>query len=174
MSNKKELPFDEKNRIDFEAVTAKIKAALAEIEANPAIPASGAKLAELAGCGRKTLYNREWPVKKLEEIKTARKTLKTEQTKKRSNYEDLENVQSSEEKFLALIENLQKENGEFFDRVQGLEEKLRMSLDASAYLEREVQTLKQANFDLNTQLGKPIGRSNIININSREINKNKD
>lgn len=174
MSNKKELPFDEKNKIDFEVVTAKIKAALAEIETNPAVPASGAKLAELAGCGRKTLYNRKWPVKKLDEIRAARKTLKIAQSKKRGNYEDLEDVQSGEEKSLALIENLQKENGEFFDRIQGLEEKLRVALDASTYLEREVQTLKQANLDLNAQFGKPISKSNIININSREINKNKD
>ena len=168
MQKKKELPFDEKNKADFASVTAKIKAALSKIENDLALPASGEKLAELAGCGRKTLYNRKWPIEKLDEIKAARKTLKIEQIKKRNNYEDAEAGRSNEEKFVILIDNLQKENGELFDRVQHLEEKLKISLDASTALNREVQVLRQANSDLKLESRKHTNASNIIDINFKK------
>jgi chromosome segregation ATPase len=137
------LPFDERNEQDFEDLTKRISAAIAVIEKDQSIPATQDKLAELSGCTRKTLHNRGWPITKLKEIKEQRKAgdCKSKNTiaERRLNTE----THIAREKLLIVqVRNLQRQNGELFDRVQDLESEKSVLTDTVKVLEEEIIILK--------------------------------
>ncbi len=167
---KKSLPFDEKNESDFNAVTEKIGAALSTIENDANVPATCEQLAKLAGCSRKTLNNRGWPVEKLRQIKIECKKHKEEQTKKRDCYADEDNVKSNEEILLLRVEAFQNENGRLFEQVQNLTEQLAVARDLSTSLDKTVNSLKEENFNLQNKLrsASPKNASTVVDINSRK------
>ncbi len=167
---KKSLPFDEKNESDFNAITEKIQAALSTIENDVNLPATSEELAKLAGCSRKTLNNRIFPVEKLRQIKTERKKLKEEKTKKRDCYADEDNVKSNEEILLLRVENFQRDNGRLFEQVQNLTEQLAVARDLAASLDKTVNSLREENFNLQSRLRatSPENASTVVDINSRK------
>src|SRR5438270_13232875 len=119
----KRLPFDERNEQDFEDLTRRISDALALIRKNPSIPATQDKVDELAGCTRKTLHNRGWPITELKKIKEERKAGK-DGRRKNTTVEHRLSAQKHVEReklLIGQIRNLQRQNGELFDRVQDLE-----------------------------------------------------
>lgn len=64
--------YDQKNKADFNDYTSTLEKALKEIENNKNLKASVAQLERMTGIHRNTISNREWPVKKLKEIKKER------------------------------------------------------------------------------------------------------
>lgn len=167
------LPFDARNIEDFNKVTEKIHAALTNIETDKKIPATTVKLSELSGCTRKTLYNRKWPIERLEQIQTARKKAK-EAEKQRGNhrgyYENVEEEDHSESAIIARIETLQKENGKLFDCVQSLEMQLKTSQEIVRALEQDNAALRENNFELHGKMrqnNQAALSSNVIELNSR-------
>lgn len=175
MSDKsnKILPFDTRNIEDFNKVTEKIHAALANIETDKKIPATTIKLSELAGCTRKTLYNREWPIERLQQIQTARKKTKEaekQREKHRGYYENAEGENFSESAVIARIETLQQENGRLFDRVQSLEMQLKNSQETVRALEQDNTALREDNFELHGKMRQnnhSAQSSNVIELDSR-------
>lgn len=67
------LPFDERNRADFDAITRRLSTALETLRNDTRLKASESSLARLANCSRGTLRNRCWPLQKLKELKKERK-----------------------------------------------------------------------------------------------------
>ncbi|MNO45867.1 hypothetical protein D3C76_361440 [compost metagenome] len=65
-------PYDDKNSEQFEAVTEQLKEALRRLEKDASLSASASSLARLSGVHRNTIYNRKWPLEKLQEIKERR------------------------------------------------------------------------------------------------------
>lgn len=87
-SNHCSLPFEERNQQDFLLVTARIQAALEKMANDKRIKRTEKKLAELAGCARGTLRNREWPLEQLNKLKDeARAAKETQEVVPRSNRE---------------------------------------------------------------------------------------
>src|SRR5436190_1649422 len=70
----KPAPYDGRNAADFLQIGKNISLALDQIAVDKTIPATEESLANLAGCSRGTLRNRQWPLVRLREIKQARKT----------------------------------------------------------------------------------------------------
>ena len=64
--------YDSKNEENFEAGSRAIDAALEKISKDLSIPATITQLAKLAGVHRNTLYFRQWPKARIEEIKAKR------------------------------------------------------------------------------------------------------
>ncbi|WP_314382900.1 hypothetical protein [Pseudomonas brenneri] len=64
--------YDSKNEENFEAGSRAIDAALEKISKDPSIPATITHLAKIAGVHRNTLYFRQWPKARIEEIKAKR------------------------------------------------------------------------------------------------------
>ena len=158
------LPFDERNDHDFEEVTRKISDAIATIQRTPSIPATGNKLAQMAGCTRKTLHNRRWPLEKLKEIKERRTTVGRDGKPKKPTASDqlgTEQHATREKLLIAQIRNLQKQNGELFDRVQDLEEQKLGLIDTVKVLEVEIVTLRDENQNLGNELRKAKQSQNI-------------
>ncbi|MEJ7849531.1 MAG: hypothetical protein WKF92_15725 [Pyrinomonadaceae bacterium] len=167
---KNSLPFEDKNESDFNSITEKIGVALSTIENDANIPATCEQLANLAGCARKTLNNRGWPIVKLRQIKTERKKLKEEKTKKRDFYADEENVKSNEEILLLRVENFQRDNGRMFEQVQSLTEQLASARELAASLDKTVNNLKEENFNLQNRLRSASTEnvSTVVDINWRK------
>ncbi|EPA96799.1 MULTISPECIES: hypothetical protein [unclassified Pseudomonas] len=65
-------PYDEKNEELFEAVTRQLNEALRKLEKDSSLSASVSSLAKLSGVHRNTIYNRKWPLEKLNVIKENR------------------------------------------------------------------------------------------------------
>lgn len=71
--------YDSKNEENFEAVTRALDAALNKIEKDSSLSANATQLAKLAGVHRNTLYFRQWPIERIEEIKAKRAQQKSDQ-----------------------------------------------------------------------------------------------
>jgi uncharacterized coiled-coil protein SlyX len=151
----KRLPFDERNEQDFEELTRKIWDALATIKKNR-YPATQEKLAELAGCTRKTLHNRGWPITELKKIKEERKANKGSKPKNTTAEHKLssENHIAREKLLVGRIRNLQEQNCRLFDRVQELEEQKAISDDTIKVLKDEIVALEDVIRKLETELRK--------------------
>lgn len=63
---------EEKNAVDFAAVSARIESAIRKIRSDPKIKPTQAVLAKLAECSRGTINNRKWPLAQLKQIKADR------------------------------------------------------------------------------------------------------
>ena len=72
--------YDSKNEENFEAGSRAIDAALEKISKDLSIPATITQLAKLAGVHRNTLYFRQWPKARIEEIKAKRAQQKKDHT----------------------------------------------------------------------------------------------
>ena len=121
------------------------------------------ELAKIIGCSRKTLNNRDQPIKELKQIKTTRKTLKQEQVKKRDCYKDQDKIKSNEEILVLRIEKFQNENGHLFEKVQNLEEQLKIERELRESLDKSVNLLKKK-----TSICKQIAvRKPGVHVNSR-------
>jgi hypothetical protein len=72
-------PYDEKNNELRDAITRQLNEALRRLERDPSLSASASSLAKLSGVHRNTIYNREWPLDKLKEIKKKRLQQKQEE-----------------------------------------------------------------------------------------------
>ncbi len=138
----KALPFDERNHRDFEEMTQRIRGALDLIRTSRSLKPTQSTLAKLAGCSRRTLSLRGWPIVELKRIKTQRnpdghKSESVGPTNKTAG------TNQNEAQLIAQIRNYQKQNGRLFDRVQGLEEeKVRATL-VQGILEEQVSALTE-------------------------------
>lgn len=151
----KVLPFDERNDRDFEELTQRLRKGLDLIRRNRSLRATQNTLARLAGCSRRTLHIRKWPIDELKKIKADRRpTPKSESVEKTKRRRD----STSEEQLIQQIRNYQKENGRLFDLQQcfeqeqstwhlirkRLEEDLASAIEKIAELEKELQLAGRA------------------------------
>lgn len=164
LSEKKNLPFEERNHADFEIVTTRIVAALEQIEKSAAIPATSEKLAELSACSRKTLYNRSWPLEKLSLIKSARKLEKQKKTAEAIELKGSVAQKSREDLLVEEVNNLRGENGKLFERVQVLEEQLNGAQRVAKALQQDMELLKtkSASSKSEQSLNQEAGKSNVL------------
>lgn len=173
----KRLPFDARNEQDFENLTRRISDALALIRKDPSIPATQDKLAEMAGCTRKTLHNRDWPITELKKIKEERKTNKDGKRKNTTVEHRLSAQKHIEREKLLIVQvrNLQGQNGELFDQVQNLEEQKSVLKDTVKVLEEEIIVLRDEKQKLERELRLlKQGRDNKTNVvDFRAIRKTK-
>ncbi|GLH22039.1 hypothetical protein BR1R3_47810 [Pseudomonas atacamensis] len=72
-------PYYDKNAELTAAITRQLNDALRRLEKDSALSASASSLAKLSGVHRNTIYNRKWPLEKLNEIKTKRAQQKEEE-----------------------------------------------------------------------------------------------
>jgi uncharacterized protein (DUF3084 family) len=166
------LPFDERNEQDFEELTRKIWDAITAIKKTRSIPATQEKLAEMVGCTRKTLHNRDWPITELKKIKEERKANKDNKPKNTTAEHRLssENHIAREKLLIKQIRNLQEQNGKLFDQMQELEEQKAGLIDTTKVLEDEIVILKDQNRKLERELRQfkqgHGGRDNVVSINA--------
>lgn len=166
----KRLPFDERNEQDFEDLTRKIRDALAKIRKTRSLPATQENLAELAGCTRKTLHNRSWPISELKKIKEERQDNKDNKPKNTIARHKISsgNYVERERLLIKRIKNFQEHNGKLFDRVQELEEQNAGLVDTVQILEDEIVSLKDENRKLEKELRKlkqsRNGKTNVVSI----------
>ena len=73
--------YDDKNKEDYDQITLLLNDALNKIASNPKLPATQAQVSELTGIHRNTVRNREFPAKRLADIKKLRKEKAAEKTK---------------------------------------------------------------------------------------------
>ena len=71
-------PYDDKNAELAAAITQQLNDALRRLEKDSSLSASASSLAKLSGVHRNTIYNRKWPLEKLNEIKAKRALQKEE------------------------------------------------------------------------------------------------
>jgi hypothetical protein len=145
---------EEANGVDFERLTTQIMEALSTIRAKRSIPATQEKLAELAGCSRKTLHNRSWPITELKKVKEARKDKGA--ARDGSPHEPGETGGTAgpdrEELLTRDVENLMEENGKLFARNTELEEQYEQASELVRRLQEEVEALKEVNRQLKKEL----------------------
>ena len=148
------LPFDERNQRDFEEMTERIREGLEVIRKNKSLKPTQKTLARLAGCSRRTLSLRRWPIEELNRIKRNRKTETIESTILLPDQKRQRNQRESD--LISQIKNYQEQNGRLFDRVQtleedharssvvqkALEERLTASLQKVTHLEKELRITK--------------------------------
>lgn len=169
--------FDERNEQDFEDLTQKIWDAITSIKKARSIPATQDKLAEMAGCTRKTLHNRGWPITELKKIKEDRKANKAGKPKSITAEHRLnsETHIAREKMLIRQIRNLQEQNGKLFDRVQELEEQKAGLLDTAKVLEDEIDILKDETRKLERELWqikqRHGDRNNVVSIRARKKTK---
>lgn len=136
---RKLLPFSERNDRDFEDMTTRIRDALDLIRKNKSVRATQETLAELAHCSRRTLSLRVWPILELKRIKDSR----SNHTKSIKSKATSPSPVGSDTRLIRQVKNYQKQNGELFERVQGLEEeKTRMAVVIDT-LEEQLQVVKE-------------------------------
>lgn len=173
----RKLPFDERNEQDFEDLTRRISDAIAIIRKTLSIPATQDKLAEMAGCTRKTLHNRGWPITELRKIKEERKASKDGKQKHTTVAHKLSAQKHIERERLLIgqVRNLQGQNGELFDRLQDREEQNSVLKDTVRVLEEEIAILKDEKQNIERELRqlKQIrnNKANVVDI--RAIKKTK-
>lgn len=150
---RKTLPFDKKNEEDFLRISENIRNALDTISSNANLAATQNKLAKLAGCSRKTLYNRKWALEELRLIKVNRKSLKEKNTANVLSFnKTTEKGDICNNDLLDLIKTYKQQNGLLFDRIQDLED-LKDELERyNLVLEEENKTLKNDNKELRNEL----------------------
>lgn len=168
------LPFDERNEQDFEELTQKIWDAITAIKKTRSIPPTQEKLAGMAGCTRKTLHNRGWPITELKKIKEERKANKDNKPKNTTAEHRLnsETHIAREKLLIRQIRNLQEQNGKLFDQVQELEDQKAGLIDMTKVLENEIVILKDENRKLERELRQfKQGRSSRNNVVSIRVNK---
>jgi predicted RNase H-like nuclease (RuvC/YqgF family) len=170
------LPFDEQNEQDFEDLTQRILGGLATIRKNRSVPATQEKLAKLAGCARKTLHNRGWPIADLKKIKEERKANKNEPKKPTAARKLDEEVHINREKLLVgQIRNYQEQNGKLFERVQDLEEQVASLNTTAKILEDETKSLKEDKRKLESEVRRlkqgQSGKTSVVSISALKTAK---
>jgi hypothetical protein len=147
---KQPAPYDAQNALDFREMTKRIAGALEAIERDPSIPATQKELAKRAGCSRVTLWNRGWPIERLDSIKVKRKE-SSRPKPKRITLEHRKSVEVHIEDKEKLLEQLRKSRTEaavWFDKFQeerDAKNRLRRNNDL---LLGENEKLKQRNSEL--------------------------
>jgi len=161
---RKYLPFDKKNEEDFIKITENIQIALNVIRNDPKIPATQNKLAKLANCSRKTLYNREGVIKELKLIKSERKFAKSKHTDNIIDFSRKDNDKTKE----ILIKKYEHQNALLFDKIQDLEEQVKELSDINIVLNEDKQVLLAENTELRSKLRKSknttYSSSNVVHI----------
>lgn len=154
------LPFDERNRKDYERVTASIHAALDKIRKDSSIPATQEDLARLAACTRKTLHNRVWPIDELKQIKADRKRAKEEKAP-----EALENSANHETLMLERVHRLEEENALMYDQILSLQEDLQAERNSRRFLMDKAEALQKDVVRLERELRNALQpRGNVVEL----------
>jgi hypothetical protein len=109
-------PYDERNIADFVQIGKNISLAVDQIAADKTIPATEESLANLAGCSRGTLRNRQWPLVRLREIKQARKT----EAEKKLSERQKEKPKSTEAELVDQLNASRTEAARWYDKNQEL------------------------------------------------------
>jgi uncharacterized protein YlxW (UPF0749 family) len=135
----KALPFDQRNEQDFHEMTERIRCALDVVRNTRTLKPTQDTLAKIAGCSRRTLSLRIWPIEVLKQIKLAR--LQRPQ-KRRADARSV-NSKDSERLLEKQVKNYQRQNAELFDRVQDLEEEKSRSDLIISELETELGILRE-------------------------------
>jgi hypothetical protein len=137
-ARKRKAPYDERNDADFERIGKNISLALEKIANDPSVPATEQSLANLAGCSRGTLRNREWPLIRLREIKRERKSeaqrVKARPKRKREK--------TKEEELVALVNASRTEAARWFDKYSDAEAEKRKLKRANELLVAQNEALK--------------------------------
>lgn len=134
---RKSAPYDQRNLEDFKLISKSIAAALEKIDHDASIPATEKSLAELAGCSRGTLRNREWPLARLKLIKEDRgkkvAEKRTPKSKPKSNYEEL----------IVALKASRTEAATWFDKYRQSQAAYRKLERAKKLVEAEKEMLKK-------------------------------
>lgn len=149
----KSWPFDEKNQLDFDEMTERIRAGLDAIRKNRSLKATQSTLAKLARCSRRTLSLRRWPVEELKRIKDQRNPEENKRESILSTKGFLRTTQN-EAQLIAQIRKYQAQNGTLFDRVQGLEEDKSRSALIQKTLEEQLSSARETISQLEKELRK--------------------
>jgi hypothetical protein len=147
----KSLPFDEKNQLDFDEMTERIRTALDAIRKNKSLKATQNTLAKLAHCSRRTLSLRRWPVEELKRIKNQRNPEPAEIKSVASAKRILRTTQS-EAQLIGQVRTYQAQNGTLFDRIQGLEEDKSRSALIQTTLEAQLSGARETIHELEMEL----------------------
>lgn len=131
-----------KNASDFDAMTEAIETALKKIEGDRRLKPIQATLAKLANCTRGTLNNRQWPLVRLQEIKTARKK---ELGAKRppESTESAAKLESEMDELKRLLQLSRTENARLHDKNEELAKALQQSKDLLAEVARHTRNSRQ-------------------------------
>lgn len=160
-----------KNEEDFERITQNIHAALEKLRASRSLSATQEKLSELAGCSRKTLENRGWPLQELKRIKEQRKVNRETREHPAKDQLSVENRLKREQLLIQRVENLQDQNAKLFDQVQRLEEKLEDARRLFEVQDRDFTFVKEEKRKLENELRRlkrEDSGSNVIQMNPLE------
>lgn len=149
----KSLPFDEKNQLDFDEMTERIRTGLDAIRKNKSLKATQSTLAKLAQCSRRTLSLRRWPVEELKRIKNKRSPDEVESESVLSPKRTLRTTQN-EAQLIVQVRAYQAQNGTLFDRVQGLEEEKSRSALIQKTLDAELSAARETISELEKELRK--------------------
>lgn len=144
----KALPFDQKNQLDFDDMTNRIRQALELVQRSKSLKPTQTVLANLAKCSRRTLSLRRWPIEELKRIAKERRSGVSA-----SNEKTTPNIEKSRcDKLIEQIRNYQLENGRLFDRVQALEEEQSKSAFSIETLEQQRDEMAETIQRLEKQL----------------------
>ena len=147
----KSLPFDEKNQLDFDEMTERIRTALDAIRRNKSLKATQSTLAKLAQCSRRTLSLRRWPVEELKRIKSQRNPGLVESESVASAKRTLK-ATHNEAQLIGQVRTYQAQNGKLFERIQGLEEDKSRSALIQTTLEAQLSAAKETIHELEMEL----------------------
>lgn len=183
--------YRERNEEDFEKMTQAIESAIQILQEDPSEQATQENLAELAGCSRKTLHNREkmglthenriLPITELKAIQQARKSIEENSRKilkRKSNLDQKVTVEAHINREKILIEqvtNYQEENAKWFNRVQELEREKERTARLLKLAERHIDDLKREKKELESEIRelKQDEDSKVINISALRNKKSK-
>lgn len=189
--NRKSPGYKERNEEDFEQMTQAIENAIQRLQEDLSEPATQDNLAELAGCTRKTLHNREkmglthenriLPLTELRAIQQARKSIEenSRKTPKRKSTLDqkvaVEAHINREKILIGQVNNYQEENAKLFDRVIELERENERSANLLMLAERHINDLKKEKRELESEIRKikQDEDSKVINISALRNKKSK-
>jgi DNA-binding XRE family transcriptional regulator len=162
--------YRKRNEEDFEQMTLAIENAIQRLQGDSSEQATQENLAELAGCSRKTLHNREkiglthenriLPITELKAIQQARKSIKEnsgKSPKRKSTLDQKVTVEAhiNREKILiGQVINYQEENAKWFDRVQELEREKERIASLLKLAERHIDDLKKEKKELESEIRK--------------------
>jgi chromosome segregation ATPase len=162
--------YKERNEEDFEQITQAIDNAIQRLQGDPSEQATQENLAELAGCSRKTLHNREkmglthenriLPITELKAIQQARKSIEenSRKTPKRKSSLDqkvaVETHINREKMLIGQVSTYQEENAKWFDRVQELERERERIASLLKLAERHIDDLRKEKKELESEIRK--------------------
>lgn len=136
-------PYDERNKNDFDDMTKRIEDALKIIEDDKTIPATQAKLCQLAKCSRGTLLNRKWPIERLKAIKDKREKGHKRKRITREHFSAVEVHIEDKNNLQAQLKESRDEAARWFHKYKDSEKEIKRLKRAHEGLRTKNQRLQQ-------------------------------